>query len=69
MPQAAELQAVPAITLAELIEYTDRKWHDWLRQNGDDVLKISAGPHGEARVSSFSRAPSRSTSTTSCSVR
>ena len=36
----------------QLIEYTDwerQKWHDWLRHNGDDVLKISAGPNGDGR--------------------
>ena len=38
------------LSLAELIEYTDwerGKWHDWLRQYGDDVLTTSAGPHGD----------------------
>jgi uncharacterized damage-inducible protein DinB len=40
------------LSLAELIEYTDwerGKWHDWLRQHGDDVLATSAGPHGDGR--------------------
>lgn len=36
----------------ELIEYTDwerGKWHDWLRQRGDDALATSTGPHGDGR--------------------
>jgi len=40
------------LSLDELIEYTDwerDKWHGWLRQHGDDVLAISAGPHGDGR--------------------
>jgi len=40
------------LTLEDLMDYTDwerQKWHDWLRQHGDDVLKISAGPHGDGR--------------------
>jgi len=40
------------LSLSELIEYTDwerGKWEDWLRQRGDDVLAISAGPHGDGR--------------------
>lgn len=38
--------------LSELMDYTDwerRKWYDWLRRHGDQVLKISAGPHGDGR--------------------
>ncbi len=41
-----------SLSLNELIEYTDwerGKWHDWLRQHGDGVLAISAGPHGDGR--------------------
>jgi len=41
-----------SLSLSELIEYTDwerGKWHDWLRQRGDDVLATSAGPHGDGR--------------------
>jgi uncharacterized damage-inducible protein DinB len=40
------------LNMNHLVEYTDwerRKWHEWLRQHGDDVLKISAGPHGDGR--------------------
>jgi uncharacterized damage-inducible protein DinB len=38
--------------LSELMDYTDwerRKWYDRLRRHGDQVLKISAGPHGDGR--------------------
>jgi len=41
-----------ALSLDELIEYTDwerGKWYDWLRQHGDGVLATSAGPHGDGR--------------------
>ena len=41
-----------SLSLSELIEYTDwerGKWHDWIRQRGDDVLATSAGPHGDGR--------------------
>jgi uncharacterized damage-inducible protein DinB len=47
---------IPSITFTELIEYTDwerRQWHAWLRQHGDDVLKISAGPHGDGRLNTI----------------
>jgi hypothetical protein len=40
------------IDLNLLLEYTDwerHQWQDFLRQNGDRVLKISAGPHGDGR--------------------
>jgi uncharacterized damage-inducible protein DinB len=40
------------LDLSELLEYTDwerQKWRDWLRRQGDQVLKISAGPHGDGR--------------------
>ena len=40
------------LSLNDLMEYTDwerQKWHVWLRQHGDEVLKISAGPHGDGR--------------------
>ena len=36
----------------DLIDYTDwerGKWFDWLRQHGDQVLAIGAGPHGDGR--------------------
>ncbi len=40
------------LSLNDLMDYTDwerEKWHAWLRQHGDEVLKISAGPHGDGR--------------------
>jgi uncharacterized damage-inducible protein DinB len=43
-----------ALNLTDLMDYTDwerQKWHDWLKQQGDDALKISAGPHGDGRFS------------------
>jgi uncharacterized damage-inducible protein DinB len=49
------LQMPVALSLNDLIEYTDwerRKWYDWLREHGDQVLKISAGPHGDGRFES-----------------
>jgi uncharacterized damage-inducible protein DinB len=42
------------LTLDDLMDYTAwerQKWHEWLRQHGDEVLKISAGPHGDGRFS------------------
>lgn len=38
--------------LNHLIEYTDwerQNWHEWMREHGDDALKISAGPNGDGR--------------------
>jgi uncharacterized damage-inducible protein DinB len=40
------------LSLTELIEYTDwerGKWHERLRQHGDDALAASAGPNGDGR--------------------
>jgi uncharacterized damage-inducible protein DinB len=40
------------VSLNDLMEYTDwerRKWNDWFRKRGDQVLEISAGPHGDGR--------------------
>ncbi len=40
------------LSLDDLMDYTDwerEKWYDWLRQRGEKVLKISAGPHGDGR--------------------
>jgi len=40
------------LSLNDLCDYTDwerQKWHDWLGQHGADVLKLSAGPHGDGR--------------------
>ncbi|MGH9689108.1 MAG: DinB family protein [Candidatus Acidiferrales bacterium] len=41
-----------SLTMNELIEYTDwerQKWHDRLRQAGDESLKLAAGPNGDGR--------------------
>ena len=43
------------VGLSDLIDYTDwerQKWHDRLRQQGNEILKISAGPHGDGRFGS-----------------
>jgi hypothetical protein len=43
---------VTGLSLDELMEYTDwerHQWVDWLRQHGNDVLKIAVGPHGDGR--------------------
>ncbi len=43
---------LPTLSLGDLMDYTAwerQKWHDWFRQQGDPVLKISAGPHGDGR--------------------
>jgi uncharacterized damage-inducible protein DinB len=40
------------LTLDDLMDYTAwerQKWHKWFSQHGDEVLKISAGPHGDGR--------------------
>jgi uncharacterized damage-inducible protein DinB len=40
------------LALDDLMEYTAwerQKWHAWLRQHGDEVLKIGAGAHGDGR--------------------
>jgi uncharacterized damage-inducible protein DinB len=41
--------------LNDLIAYTDwerQRWHRWLRSHDDQVLAISAGPHGDGRFQS-----------------
>jgi len=43
------------LSFADLMEYTEwerGKWHEWLRKNGSDALKVSAGPHGDGRFES-----------------
>jgi uncharacterized damage-inducible protein DinB len=43
------------LNLNDLIDYTDwerRIRYDWFRQHGSEVLKISAGPHGDGRFES-----------------
>lgn len=40
------------VNLNLLMDYTDwerQKWYGWLRQHGEEVLKISAGAHGDGR--------------------
>lgn len=40
------------VGLSDLMDYTEwerQKWHDRLRQQGNEVLKISVGPHGGGR--------------------
>ena len=40
------------LSLSDLIDYTDwerQKWHEWLRQQGNEVLKTGVGPHGDGR--------------------
>jgi len=42
------------LNLTDLMDYTEwerQKWHSWLKQHGDDALKVSAGPHGDGRFS------------------
>ena len=44
------------ISLDILIEYTQwerDKWHDWLRQHGNNILKTSVGAHGDGRFESI----------------
>ena len=39
-----------SLSLNDLIEYTDwerQKRYEWMRQQGDQVLKVSAGAHGD----------------------
>ncbi len=41
-----------SLSLNDFLEYTDwerQKWYAWLRERGDQVLQISAGPHGDGR--------------------
>jgi len=40
------------LNLSDLIDYTDwerQKWHERLRQQGNEVLKTGVGPHGDGR--------------------
>src|ERR1700751_5034506 len=40
------------LSLSSLMEYTEwerRKWREWMRKHGAEVLKISAGPNGDGR--------------------
>jgi uncharacterized damage-inducible protein DinB len=44
------------LSLDTLLDYTDwerQKWFSVLRQRGDSVLEISAGPHGDGRFTSI----------------
>ena len=41
-----------SLSLTSLLDYTEwerQKWHEWMRAQGDHVLKISAGEHGDGR--------------------
>ena len=41
-----------SLSMNELMEYTEwerGKWHEWLLKRGDEILKTSAGPHGDGR--------------------
>ena len=38
------------LSLNDLMDYTDwerQEWYPWVPQHGEEVLKISAGPHGD----------------------
>jgi uncharacterized damage-inducible protein DinB len=51
-PRRGRLQMLMNLALDDLMDYTawERlKWHERLRQRGDEVLKIGAGPHGDGR--------------------
>ena len=40
------------LSLSDLIDYTDwerQKWHDRMRQQGNEILKTGVGPHGDGR--------------------
>jgi len=40
------------LTMNDLLEYSDwerRKWFDWMRDRGEDVLTVSTGLHGDGR--------------------
>lgn len=42
----------PDVNFHDLMDYTEwerAKWFDWLKQRGDQVLELSAGPHGDGR--------------------
>jgi uncharacterized damage-inducible protein DinB len=44
------------LSLNELMEFTDwerSEWCNWLRERDDNVLAISAGPHGDGRFQSI----------------
>ena len=43
---------MPALNVEDLLQYTEwerGKWQAWLHQHGAEVLKISAGSHGDGR--------------------
>jgi len=40
------------VTMNDLLDYTDwerQKWFEWMRQQNQEVLEITAGPHGDGR--------------------
>jgi uncharacterized damage-inducible protein DinB len=51
--EGAEDSHMPVqLSLDDLIDYTDwerQKWHERLRQQGNEVLKTGVGPHGDGR--------------------
>jgi uncharacterized damage-inducible protein DinB len=49
---ATRREQMPDIRLNDLVAYTDwdrEKWREWFRKQGDEPLKIGAGPHGDGR--------------------
>lgn len=41
-----------SLGVSDLMDYTEwerQDWYHWLKQRGDQVLDISAGPHGDGR--------------------
>ena len=43
------------LAVNDLLNYTDwerRKWSEWLRERGGQVLTVNAGPHGDGRFQS-----------------
>jgi hypothetical protein len=44
------------LSLNDFVEYTDWErynWYDWLRQHGEQVLKIGTGSHGDGRFETW----------------
>ena len=44
------------LDLSNLMDYTEwerQKWHDRLRQESNEILKTSAGPHGDGRFATL----------------
>jgi len=50
------MKADVQLSINDLLDYTDwqrNKWHAWMMQQQEDVLKISVGPHGDGRFESI----------------